>query len=251
MSSQAILRNVMMLFLGLLLVGCGNNALEISPVVAVNSELEVKDSYTTDITPAISETQSSSEPKGDDMITSRMEEKTALPGIEIFNFGSGEPIWYTVDDRVMGGVSRSTVEIIDSDILRFSGTMSLDSNGGFSSARSDWKPINLDGFDGILLRVLGDGNMYRLRIRTAETGSDISYNAIFETSLEEWQLVYIPFQEMVPTYRGFVMNVEPLDPASIGSFGFMLSDKQPGEFDLQVDWIRAVTEEALLDYRSN
>jgi hypothetical protein len=47
------------------------------------------------------------------------------------------------------------------------------------------------------------------------------------------------------------MNVEPLDPASIGSFGFMLSDKQPGEFDLQVDWIRAVTEEALLDYRSN
>jgi monofunctional biosynthetic peptidoglycan transglycosylase len=151
----------------------------------------------------------------------------------------------------MGGVSKSAVEIIESNILRFSGTMSLDRNGGFSSARSDWKPINLDGFDGILLRVLGDGNMYRLRIRTAETGSEISYNASFETSSEEWQLIYIPFKDMVPTYRGFVMNVEPLDPTSIGSFGFMLSDKQPGEFDLQVDWIRAVSEDALLDYESN
>lgn len=251
MSSQAILRNVMMLFLGLLIVGCGNNGLELSPVVAVNSEIEVKDSNSTDITPTLSETQSPSKPKEDDMITSTMEEKKALPGIEIFNFGSGEPIWYTVDDRVMGGVSRSTVEIMDSNILRFSGTMSLDRNGGFSSARSDWKPINLDGFDGVLLRVLGDGNVYRLRIRTAETGSEISYNAIFETNFEEWQFIYIPFKDMVPTYRGFVMNVEPLDPASIGSFGFMLSDKQPGEFDLQVDWIRAVSEEALLDYRSN
>ena len=251
MRSQAILRNVMILFLGLLLVGCDNNALAISPIVAVNTELEVKDSSATDVTPTLYETQSPTEPKGDDMTTSTMEEKIALPGIEIFNFGSGEPIWYTVDDRVMGGVSRSTVEIIDSDILRFSGTMSLDRNGGFSSARSNWKPINLDGFDGVLLRVLGDGNMYRFRIRTAETGSEISYNAIFETSFEEWQFIYIPLKDMVPTYRGFVMNVDPLNPASIGSFGFMLSDKQPGEFDLQVDWIRAVTEDELQDYRSN
>jgi hypothetical protein len=50
---------------------------------------------------------------------------------------------------------------------------------------------------------------------------------------------------MVPTYRGFVMNVDQLDNANISSFGFMLSDKQPGEFGLQVDWIRAVSQEEL------
>ena len=179
-----------------------------------------------------------------------MHQKSAFPGIDLFNFDGGEPTWYTVDDRVMGGVSKSTVEIIDSEILHFTGTMSLDRNGGFSTARSDWNPVNLDGYDGILLRILGDGNFYRLRIRTTETGSDVSFNAIFETK-EDWQIVYIPFNEMVPTYRGFVVDVPRLNPASIGSFGFMLSDKQPGEFDLQVDWIRAVSEEELQDFNWN
>jgi hypothetical protein len=39
------------------------------------------------------------------------------------------------------------------------------------------------------------------------------------------------------------MDVGRLDTTSIASFGFMLSDKQPGEFELQVDWIRAISED--------
>lgn len=251
MRSQAILNNFIILILSLLLVGCGTTALNRSPEVIGDSELEMKDSNTSDTKPILSDPLSASESEGDDMDTSKkMQQKLTLPGIELFKFDGSEPTWYTVDDRVMGGVSMSTVEVIDSEILRFNGTMSLDSNGGFSSARSDWNPVNLDGYDGILLRIQGDGKIYRLRIRTAETGSEISFNAIFETNAE-WQIFYIPFSEMVPTYRGVVVKVDPLNPASIGSFGFMLSDKQPGQFELQVDWIRAVTEEALLDFNWN
>ena len=33
-------------------------------------------------------------------------EESALPGRELFSFAPGEPTWYTVDDVVMGGVSR-------------------------------------------------------------------------------------------------------------------------------------------------
>ena len=165
-----------------------------------------------------------------------------LPGIELFTFVAEEPGWYTVDDNVMGGVSSSKVTVTDAGTLFFSGTMSLDNNGGFASVRSDWSLTNLSNADGILLRVLGDGQTYRLRLRSAETGSDIAYNAFFETTAETWQTVYIPFADMVPTRRGFVMDVGGLNAATIGSFGFMLSDKQPGEFGLLVDWIRAVTE---------
>ena len=170
----------------------------------------------------------------------------ALPGIELFNFVAGEPRWYTVDDNVMGGVSNSNVAIAEPDYLSFSGMMSLENNGGFASARSEWQPIDLSNSDGILLRVLGDGNSYRLRIRTAATERNISYNALFDTTPNNWQPVYIPFADMVPTYFGYVLDVGPIDKASIGSFGFMLSDKQPGEFELLVDWMRAVTEEELL-----
>ena len=164
-----------------------------------------------------------------------------LPGTELFGFSAGEPSWYTVDDDVMGGVSSSDVAIIESDQLYFSGTMSLDNNGGFSSVRSNWQLTDLSGNDGVLLRVSGDGKVYRLRIRTDAAGRGISYNALFKTEADTWTTVFIPFAEMVPTYRGFIMDVGPLDPATIGSFGFMLSDKQPGEFELLVDWMRAVS----------
>jgi len=169
-------------------------------------------------------------------------EGSPSPGRELFSFAAGEPPWYTVDDVVMGGVSSSRVEIIEPNTLFFSGSMSLENNGGFTSVRSDWNIEDLSGYDGILLRVLGDGKIYRLRIRTEETGGDIPYNGAFETTLEKWIQVYVPFAKMVPTYRGIVMDVGQLDVTSIGSFGFMLSDKQEGDFELQVDWIRAVSD---------
>lgn len=173
------------------------------------------------------------------------EDHMFLTGVEIFAFGEREPGWYTVDDMVMGGVSSSTVEITDTGILSFSGNMSLENNGGFSSVRSEWNPIDLTGADGMLLRVMGDGKVYRLRIYSESTGDNIAYNATFETTPENWKLVYIPFSSMVPTYFGYIVNVENLNTSRISSIGFMLSDKQPGEFDLQVDWIRAISEKDL------
>ena len=41
------------------------------------------------------------------------------------------------------------------------------------------------------------------------------------------------------------MDVGAIDKSSIGSFGFMLSDNQPGEFELLVDWVRVVSAEDL------
>ena len=173
-----------------------------------------------------------------------------LPGIQLFDFVDGEPRWYTVDDNVMGGISSSTVATLKPDYLYFSGTMSLENNGGFASARSEWQPMDLSESDGILMSVLGDGNSYRLRIRSTTTERNVSYNALFDTAPNKPQLVYIPFDEMVPTYFGYVMDVGPLDRANIGSFGFMLSDNQPGEFELAIDWVRAVSEAELLALRS-
>ena len=166
------------------------------------------------------------------------------PGIELFDFSGAEPSWYTVDDNVMGGISNSSV-VIDTEAhsLSFTGAVSLENNGGFVSTRSQWTGYDLSAFDGIALRVRGDGNTYRFRIRTEETGSAIAYTGLFATEADTWQEVYIPFSEMVPLYRGFVVNAAgPIDPQFIRSFGLMLSDKQQGEFSLDVDWINAVAQ---------
>jgi monofunctional biosynthetic peptidoglycan transglycosylase len=145
----------------------------------------------------------------------------------------------------MGGVSSSRGQILDEGVLLFSGTMSLENNGGFASLRSNWAEVDLSGSDGLLIRVLGDGKIYRMRVRTTETGRNVSYNSFFETEKDQWSTVYIPFNTMVPTIMGFRTNNGELNPGTISSFGFMLSDKQPGEFALIVDWIRAVAEEEI------
>ena len=239
--TQYMLRTLVLTSFGIGLIGCTNYAILPTETTQINSTFVEPMEFE----PNAAQANTSSESVGETMTNTPEKITSQYPGIEVFNFNAKEPTWYTVDDNVMGGVSRSSVEIRDSNTLVFYGNMSLDNNGGFSSIRSDWSNINLEGMDGILLRVLGDGNVYRLRIRTSETGSEIAYNAIFNTTPETWKIVYIPFDRMVPTYRGVVMNVDALDPASISSFGFMLSDKQPGDFSLQVDWIRAVSEEEI------
>jgi NADH dehydrogenase [ubiquinone] 1 alpha subcomplex assembly factor 1 len=180
--------------------------------------------------------------------------RSRVPGVPLFDFSGREPSWYTVNDNVMGGLSQSQVAV-DTELRRlsFSGDVSLENNGGFASTRSQWTNYNLGAFDGIALRVRGDGNIYRLRIRTEETGYGIAYTSLFDTRADTWQEVYIPFSEMVPLYRGYVVNAAgPLNPVSIRSFGLMMADKQEGTFSLEVDWINAVAEsKAEIRYANN
>ena len=232
---------IIVLFFVLLLVGCGASAVELPTIKDVQSKQVNKLQVNSNISQMETTTQTS-ETSLDPIIT---EDQMFLTGKEVFAFGEREPCWYTVDDRVMGGVSSSTAEITDTGILSFSGNMSLENNGGFSSVRSEWYPIDLTNADGMLLRVMGDGKMYRFRIYSEPTGKNIAYNTTFATTPGNWKLVYIPFSSMVPTYFGYIVNVGNLDTSNISSFGFMLSDKQPGEFDLQVDWIRAISEQDL------
>lgn len=170
-------------------------------------------------------------------------------GVTLFDFDGNGPSWYTVNDVVMGGVSTSSANIDpETERLSFSGNLSLENNGGFASIRSQEGTYDLSAYYGIALRVRGDGKIYRFRIRTEETGPEIAYTALFKTKNDSWQEIYIPFSEMVPIYRGVVVNgVEALNPASIRSFGLMLSEQQQGEFSLEIDLICAIGNNNVLE----
>lgn len=177
---------------------------------------------------------------------------TLIPDYELFTFTGSEPGWDIVNDTVMGGRSQSSVEV-DNDLSRmiFSGNVSLENNGGFASARSNWTAYNLEAYDGISMRMRGDGNLYRLRIRTEKTGSGLAYTAWVKPEADIWQEIYIPFAEMMPLYRDIIVPVAgPIDASSIRSFGLMVSDKQQDDFALEVDWIKAVSENRSLDMLS-
>jgi len=149
------------------------------------------------------------------------------------------PAWQTVNDGVMGGLSRGSFELTDRGTLVFSGEISLDNNGGFSSIRTRRSALAVEGSDGLEFRVKGDGRGYKVSLRTAGVPGMIAYWAELKTTPGVWTRVRIPFSEWVPTSFGRKLPGPALRVSKINSVGFMLYDKKAGPFSLEVDRISA------------
>ena len=147
--------------------------------------------------------------------------------------------WEAIDDRIMGGRSRSKPEHVDNIGLRFSGRVSLENNGGFASIRSGSAIYNLGQYSGILLRLRGDGKSYKLSLRTDLFFDGISYQATFTTGQDVWQEISLPFEDFTATHHGVKLaTVAPMDTTKIESFGLFIADAQEGSFQLEIAWVK-------------
>ncbi len=157
-----------------------------------------------------------------------------------FRNHSDEPIWQIINDGVMGGLSQSTFRVDkDTGIANFSGYVSFENNGGFASVRTRPFAPTLDTAKGISLRIKGDGKRYSFRIRIDNNFDGISYQAKFDTKKDQWQEIEFSFSDFLPTFRGYtVRNAPALNPEQIRQLGFLISDKQEGKFELEIDWIK-------------
>lgn len=172
-----------------------------------------------------------------------MSDKPVADHRVIFDFTAPDAApWRSVDDVVMGGVSSSRMTVEEGRAV-FQGEVSLENNGGFASVRSRPGEHNLNGFDGLAVRVRGDGQRYSFRVRMAGQMADVSYQVKFQTNENEWQTVRFPFSAFEAVFRGRELPRAPaLDPGKIRTFGFLISDKQEGPFRLEVEEIRAYQE---------
>lgn len=153
--------------------------------------------------------------------------------------------WYAINDGVMGGLSTGSMSRTGSGAVVFEGRVSLDNNGGFASVRSRPREKDLSAYDGIRVRVRGDGNRYKINLKTDASFDGLLYRVAFDTEAGRWQTVDIPFGEFEPTYRGRVIDGAPaLDLTKVTSLGLMISDKQAGPFALEVRWIAAFAGDA-------
>lgn len=122
----------------------------------------------------------------------------------------------------------------------FIGEVSLENNGGFVSVQGPEIKQPLGDFDGIALRVKGDGKRYKCSLRTDDLFDGASHQAVFATKTGEWQIVKIPFTDFMPTYHGRRLSDDKrLKRETIRKPGFLISDKQNGGFRLEIDWINA------------
>ena len=151
--------------------------------------------------------------------------------------------WTIVNDGVMGGLSSSNLEPTEEGTGLFSGTVSLDNNGGFASARAAFQPMDLSPYDGVTLKVRGDGRRYQLRFRHDGAFDGVAYMAEFETKRGEWMDIDLPFEGFRPTFRGRAPRGSgPLDPARIRQMGFLIGDKREGPFELEIAWVRTMVQ---------
>ena len=168
----------------------------------------------------------------------------AAPTVVLLDFTDAGDVaaWTTINDPVMGGRSTSTVTFGDGGMV-FSGTISLENNGGFASARG---PDNPDigrraaGARSLLVRALGDGKTYVLRVGVG--GQPWSYIQRFATEAGVQRIYELPVAGFQPV--GMRLDPAPnapqvLDPSSISEVSVYILDKQQGPFALIIRGIDA------------
>lgn len=155
-----------------------------------------------------------------------------------FDGGPGEPHWVALNDGVMGGCSTGAPAIADGR-LEFRGALSLANNGGFASVRSVGRDFDLSGATAVVLRVLGDGRRYQLRLATdaRHRGIAVSFGAGFDTIAGQWIEVRVPLDGLQASVRGSLLEGQTMDPARVREIGLLVADKREGAFALSVDWI--------------
>jgi NADH dehydrogenase [ubiquinone] 1 alpha subcomplex assembly factor 1 len=145
--------------------------------------------------------------------------------------------WQIVNDGVMGGRSSSRTAVASEGQMQFSGTLSLENNGGFASMRSRASKLELVAGQTIVMRIRGDGRQYTLNLYVPGRRTAFSYQADFATKAGEWVDVRIPLDRFVAKSFGQAVKGMNLDPTQVESIGILLGDKKTGDFQIDIDWI--------------
>ncbi|MEC7240142.1 MAG: CIA30 family protein [Myxococcota bacterium] len=152
--------------------------------------------------------------------------------------GWSERDWVVVNDTVMGGVSSSAVEAHGEEGVVFKGYLSLENNGGFTSARLDLGRPDWSAYDGLTVDLVGDGRKYLLTARTSDQRMRrIYYRYPVQTVAGERVSITVPFEDFQAYAYGTRVPQAPglrSQLSQLGTVGVMLADERPGEFELQI-----------------
>jgi hypothetical protein len=108
--------------------------------------------------------------------------------------------WEGFSDRVMGGTSELSSQVVTDGALRYlrmSGKVSTRNNGGFIQMRlllgTDFSPFDGSRYNGVRLVVRGQGDGYYLHIRTAGMMLPWKYYAAPVGVSADWTMVDVPW----------------------------------------------------------
>lgn len=156
-----------------------------------------------------------------------------------FDTPAAAAAWRAIDDRVMGGVSRSHLRFDPAGHAVFEGEVSLDQGGGFASVRAPVATAaaatGAAAASAVVIEALGDGRQYKLSLFLDDAFDAPAYQAPLRPTAGSWQVLALPLAGFVPRFRGrAVAGAAALDPTRIRQAGLLIADRQAGPFALQL-----------------
>ncbi|MFS1444288.1 MULTISPECIES: CIA30 family protein [Vibrio] len=150
-----------------------------------------------------------------------------------FTQASEHQNWTVTNDNVMGGISTGELIYLD-NMSRFRGELSLENNGGFSSIKRSIESPAYE-IDSAELIFVGDGRTYQLRFTTSKDGHRVQYKHDFDTIKGEQFSKVFHFHDFQAVFRGRLLSDAPeLKAQDIKQIGFLIADKQPSPFELDL-----------------
>ena len=143
--------------------------------------------------------------------------------------------WSVVDDGVMGGVSQGSLRINYEGHGVFSGYVSLENYGGFSSIRYNTTPVSVVGYEFLSIKVFGDDKDYQIRIKSDYYDRHVYVKSFYAES--KWQEILIPLNQMKPQFRGRKLRMKNFKDDSIVEVGILIGNKVQEDFTLFIDQI--------------
>ncbi|CAK1854804.1 CIA30 family protein [Vibrio crassostreae] len=161
--------------------------------------------------------------------------EASTAGIEMIDFtqANEHTNWTVTNDNVMGGISTGGV-IYSGGMSQFKGELSLENNGGFSSINRSIESLRSEA-DNVELTFVGDGRTYQLRFTTWKGGYRTNYKHNFETIKGEQLKKVFQLKDFQAVFRGRLLSGAPrLEAQDIKQIGFLIADKQPLPFELNL-----------------
>jgi len=146
--------------------------------------------------------------------------------------------WQIVNDGVMGGLSKSKVNINPDGHMLFTGEVSLENNGGFASVQHTTSVDEVKKYTHVKVKLKGDQKNYQLRLKS-ETSQYQSYIQGFETT-GEWQEITLKISDFYPSFRSRKLDMPNFEFDQIQQITFLIANKKAEKFALEVDRIDLV-----------
>ena len=140
--------------------------------------------------------------------------------------------WYVVNDGVMGGLSEGNIAMNQEGHGVFSGYVTTENNGGFSSMRYVLEKKNVSQFTKVVIKLKGDGKKYQFRIKS-DASQRYSYVNSFETS-GDWETVTLPFGDFIPMFRGNTLDKSNYLGEYMAEIAFLIGNNRKENFKLEI-----------------